>query len=162
MSDNLEPVLIRFRTAAQEFIGTVDSASGLPREAFLSRTAHCLAELYCSALRLPAVEPDTTGVDEVPFAKEQSAALMNSLKEKFGPLDAYWRVFDSTERDSPVLCGLSLDISEIYFDLKEDLHLEETGISQSDLLWDWRFSFRSHWGRHLLGALAAIYNLDIE
>jgi hypothetical protein len=82
MGDNLSPVLQRFRAAAENFIETVDSFSSLEREAFLSSVSHCLAELYSSALYLPAVEPETTGVDETPFPTEQWAGLFRSIKEK--------------------------------------------------------------------------------
>jgi hypothetical protein len=131
-------------------------------DAFLSTVSHCLAELYSSALCLPAVTPDTTSADETPFAKDQWAELFHSIRETIGPRDSYWRVFDSTEGAAPVQASLALDISEIYSDLKEGLRLEEEGIPQADFLWELRFSFRSHWGRHLLGALAAIHDLHVE
>jgi len=162
MTDNISIVLDQFRRAARNFIQTVDSAADMQLEAFLSGVSRSLAELYSSALQLPAVEPDTSGIDTTPFAIEAWAKLYNSLREKIGSLDGYWRTFDSTDEDSPVQGSLAGDISEIYFDLKEDLQLEETGIPQADFLWELRCSFRTHWGRHLLGALAAIYDRQIE
>jgi hypothetical protein len=166
MSDNVHLVLDRFRAAAAEFIQTVDSVGAMEPDAFLGRLSHCLAELYSRALDLPAVEPDTTGIDETPFAAEKWAELCNSLRgrlrSKIGPFDAYWGVFDSTENESPVQGTLAGDISEIYFDLKDDLQLEEKGISHADFLWELRSSFRSHWGKHLLGALVAIHDRHIE
>jgi hypothetical protein len=162
MSDSSDCVLRRFRAGATTFIEAVDSASNLERDVFLATISRCLAELYSSALYLPAVEPDTEGTDETPFATERSAELCNSLRGKIGPLDAYWTIFDSTENGAPVQGTLAGDISEIYFDLKHDLHLEEKGISQADFLWELRFSFRSHWGKHLLGALVAIHHRHIE
>lgn len=162
MTENIQLVLDRLREAAANFVHTVDSSSAMEREAFLARLSHCLAELYSSALDLPAVEPDTTGTDETPFATEKWAELYNSLRGKIGPLDAYWEIFDSTERNSAVQSTLAGDISEIYFDLKHDLHLEEKGISPGDFLWELRTSFRSHWGKHLLGALRAIHDRHVE
>jgi hypothetical protein len=155
-------VLDRFRAAAANFIQTVDSAAAIEREAFLARLSNCLAELYSSALDLPAVEPDTTDIDETPFATEKWAELCSSLRGKIGSLDAYWGIFDSTENQSPVQGTLAGDISEIYLDLEHDLDLEEKGISQPDFLWELRASFRSHWGKHLLGALVAIHDRHIE
>jgi hypothetical protein len=162
MTDNVHLVLDRFRAAAGNFIQTVDAVAAMERDAFLARLSHSLAELYSSALDLPSVEPDTTGVDETPFAKEKWAELYNSLRGKIGPLDGYWRIFDSTDDAPPVQGTLSGDISEIYFDLKHDLCLDEKGVSRADFLWELRDSFRSHWGRHLLGALVAIHDRHIE
>ena len=162
MTDNAHLVLDRFRVDAANFIQTVDSIAAIERDAFLIRVSHCLAQLYRSALDLPSVEPDTTGTDETPFATEEWANLSNSLRSKIGPLDAYWGVFDSTKNESPVQGTLAGDIAEIYFDLKRDLRLEEKGISQADFLWELRFSFRSHWSKHLLGALVAIHDRHVE
>ena len=162
MTDNVHLVLDRFRAAASNFIETVDSASDIERDAFLARVSHCLAELYNSALRLPAVEPDTADIDETPFAADQWAGLCNSLRHKIGPIDAYWEVFDSTGSETLVQATLAGDISEIYFDLKRDLQLEERGVSRADFLWELRSSFRSHWGKHLLGALVAIHDRHVE
>ena len=161
MGDNLVLELRRFRQAATNFIETVDLSSSLEREAFLSSVSCCLAELYSSALYLPAVAPETAEVDETPFPTEQWAGLFQSIKEKIGPLDAYWVIFDSTEKDAPAQGSLAGDISEIYYDLRQDLQLEEKGTPHADLMWELRESFRHHWGRHAIGALKAIYDLHL-
>jgi hypothetical protein len=162
MNNNLDSVLQRFRAAAAKFIETVDLLHQLERDAFLADMSRCLSELYCSALYLPAVVPDTTTIDETPFPIDEWKTLERSLTEKIGPIDSYWQVFDSTENADPVQGSLAGDISEIYFDLKQDLRLEENCISQADLLWELRDSFLRHWGRHLLNALAAIHHRHVE
>src|SRR5712672_2802171 len=161
MSDNIE-LMQRFRAAAMKFIDAVDSAPHLETEVFLANVGDSMAELYSTALSLPAVEPETTDTDEAPFKTEKWDELHRSLREKIGPLDTYWTVFDFTEKQEPVEGTLAGDISEIYFDLKESLHVEEIGVPKSDVLFDWRLDFRSHWCRHLLGALTAIHHLHIE
>lgn len=83
-------------------------------------------------------------------------------QEKIGSLDTYWQVFDPTHKEEPVQGSLSGDISEIYFDLKHSLELEQTDAARSDALFDWRLDFRSHWGRHLLGAMAGIHHHCVE
>lgn len=161
MSDNLSSLLHRFRAAATNFIKVVDSAPNLERDEFIASVNRSLAELYSSALYLPVVEPDTAGANGTSFASDKWVGLFHSLKEKIGPLDAYWGIFDSTEKSEPAQGSLAGDISEIYYDLKENLQLEETGITSGDLLWDLRESFREHWGRHATEALKAIYNLHL-
>src|SRR5215472_2839354 len=161
MSDDSE-LMQRFRAAANKFIEAVDSAPHLETETFLANVSHRMAELYSVALSLPPVEPETTGTDGAPFQTDEWNELRRLLKEKIGPLDAYWEIFDSTEKQEPVQGSLAGDISEIYFDLKRSLELEETGIRKSDLLFDWRLDFRSHWGRHVLGALTAIHHRHVE
>src|SRR5258708_16531058 len=161
MSDNLGSVLQRFRAAATNFIEVVDSSPNLERDEFIASLNRSLAEVYSSALYLSAVEPDTAGADGTPFATEKWAGLRHSLKEKIGPLDTYWGIFDSTEKSEPTQGSLAGDISEIYYDLKENHQLEEKGITSGDLLWELRESFREHWGRHGTEALKAIYDLHL-
>src|SRR5450432_450561 len=102
MTDNANLVLDQFRADAADFIQAVDSIAAIEREAFLARVSHCLAQLYRSALDLPIVEPDTTGTDDTPFATEEWSELCNSLRSKIGPLDAYWEIVDSANKESPV------------------------------------------------------------
>jgi hypothetical protein len=161
MSDNVE-VKQRFRNAAKKFIEVVDSAPHFETEVFLANVSHSMAELYSVALDLPTVEPETTGADEAPFQLGKWDELRRSLENKIGALSTYWTIFDFTEKQEPVQGSLAGDISEIYFDLKEGLNLEENGVAQSDVLFDWRLAFRSHWGRHLLAALTAIHHRHVE
>jgi hypothetical protein len=66
MPGNVPIVLDRFRSAATNFIQTVDSSRTVEREVFLASVSHRLAELYHYALDLPAVEPETASIDETP------------------------------------------------------------------------------------------------
>lgn len=162
MDDNSEAILIRFRTAAAGFIEAVDSASNSERNEFVKAVHRAVAELISSALGLPAVEPDTTNVSDIPFDSETWAELLRTLKQKLGPLDTYWGTFDSTTKSEPFQASLAGDLSEIYFDLKNNLQLEKTGVSRGDLLWDLRESFQTHWGRHATDALKAMYDLHVD
>jgi hypothetical protein len=161
VSHSLDSVLIRFRVAATTFIEAVDSPPNLERSLFLAAIGRSLAELYSSALYLPAVVPDSSEIDETPFPRDEWSQLFHLLKERIGSLDSYWEIFDSTERSEPVQGSLAGDISEIYSDLKQYLRLEQKEISRTDLLWELRQSFGGHWGRHALGALRAIRDLHL-
>ena len=161
MSDNIE-LMQRFRAAATKFIDAVDSAPHLETEVFLANVSRSMAELYSIALSLPAVGPDTTSPVHAPLQTDKWDELHRTLREKTGPLDTYWTIFDFTEKQEPVQGSLAGDISEIYFDLKQSLHQDEIGVTKSDVLFDWRLHFRSHWGRDLLGALTAIHHRYVE
>jgi hypothetical protein len=117
--------------------------------------------LYSSALDLPAVEPETTGVDETSFPTAQWVGLFQSIKGKIRPQDAYWTVFDSREKEAPVQGSLAGDISETYYDLKQHFQLEAKGIPPLDFMWELRECFREHWGRHAIEALKAIQDLHL-
>ena len=93
------------------------------------------------------VRPVDSQIRKLLVARPMSLA---ARKIKIGTFDTYWTIFDFTEKQEPVQGSLAGDISEIYFDLKECLNLKENGVARSDVLFDWRLAFRSHWGRHLL------------
>jgi hypothetical protein len=161
MGDNSAATLDRFRGAAVAFIEAVDLAQKLDRDKFVEILTVATAELVSSALYLPAVEPDTANASESPSNAEGWTGLSNALRQKLGPLDTYWEVFDSTAKSEPYAASLAGDVSEIYFDLKENLRKEGTGISHQDLLWDFRESFQHHWGRHATSVLKAMYDLHL-
>jgi len=84
--------------------------------------------------------------------------LYNLLKEKLGDWDRYWQVFDPTEDDEAVFGTLADDIADIYRDLKEGLVLIEAHeVPPEDIIWNWRFSFYSHWGKHAMDALLTVH-----
>ena len=114
MSDHTE-LMQRFRAAATNFLPVVDSAPHLETDTFLAKVSHSMAKLYSLALSLPALEPQTSGSNDSPFQKDRSDELRHSLKQKIGPLDSYWAIFDSTAQQEPVkVSGLNLSGNPVY------------------------------------------------
>ena len=65
---------------------------------------------------------------------------------------------EPTDEEKPVASLVSNDLVEIYSDLQDGLEL----LSQDaviDAIWDWRFSFSTHWGRHAFDSLRAVHYL---
>ncbi len=77
-----------------------------------------------------------------------------------GAIDYYWTVFSPLKMcgtDDPVVGSLESDVAEIYADLSGPLRLWRTcPDDRATAIWEWRFGFRSHWGRHALGAISAL------
>lgn len=166
ISDTLEAVLDRFDTAATSFMARVDSASTLERDAFLIQVGRCLAELYCAALDVPVVEPESEHLDRARCPVEERLKewkeRYDSLGEKLGVRDAYWVVFDSTKKEEPVQGSLANDITDIYLDLQQDLQLKDKGMARADLIFQIYLSFREHWARHAIHALNTINDLRLD
>jgi hypothetical protein len=146
-----------FPTIARGFCEFVDTSATVDLRELLQGLSAQLARLCEVAARLPWVTPATDEVgtsDETTAAhKRKSMALETILKEKLGPLDGYWQVFDPTQREEPVHGSLSADIAEIYLDLEDGLGLLQNGTVLDDVYWQWRFDFREHWVRHATDAL---------
>jgi len=77
-----------------------------------------------------------------------------------GKLDEYWEVFDPTEERTAIHCLLSMDLAEVYMDLKDAVALERSGLAAEDVFWQWRFDFLSHWSRHAASALRVLRSLS--
>ena len=122
-----------------------------------------LAALYSAAAELPEVEPDTEEVPESPRPEAEYRELQGSLSTLLGRWDSYRDIFDPSDAgdQEPVQYLLSLDLLEILEDVEygRSLVAPGRGITPADVLWQWRFGFTSHWGRHATAALKVINSL---
>ena len=77
------------------------------------------------------------------------------------PQDEFWTVFDPLKLggEDPVVTTLSDCLADIWRDLKPGLEAMDANREryQNDALWEWTFSFQTHWGRHAIDALRAIH-----
>ena len=115
-----------------------------------------LAELNYFVLELPDDDSD----DEIKLedvSTEQWKAVQNRFRSL--PVDGYWTIFDPSkvEEKESVYTELSDDLADIYRDIKYGLLLFDAG-HFSEAIWEWKFHFRIHWGRHLLNAQKVIYS----
>lgn len=102
---------------------------------------------------------DTEGqrIDDQEFAravKRFSGLPFNYYRTVFDPHD-----FES--EDEPVTGMLADDLADIYRDLAEGLDQARRGHLEA-ACFDWSESYRTHWSRHLLGALGAIENFRVD
>ena len=124
----------------------------------LGELARAMDRLVLCYHDTPDVGPETTDseaprVDEVPFIERASAA--------FPDLDWYALVDPEGGPDQQVGMSIAVgDLVEIAVDLLEVLWLFDNA-SENDALWQFRWGYQNHWGRHLhelrvyLHALAA-------
>ena len=123
-----------------------------PTDKDLKKVHSLLCELQLSALSLPTLD---SGDTEVSVTRDDWLKVRERC-QKFN-IDGYWKVFDAfAESELPVFCTLSDDLADIYTDLKEGLILYDLG-KVNDAVWEWRFNYFIHWGRHLTGAQTALH-----
>ena len=133
--------------------------AGLGR--FLQDVHQALVAMYGLGGTLPDVEPASDNATERVLPEAAYADLTKSLHGFIGPYNLYWEIYDPLlpEPDEPVAGNLTDDLTDIYRDVHRGLHAWRSGDPDRRLdgLWDWRFSFETHWGRHSVDALRAIY-----
>ena len=151
----------RFGAVAEQFCRSVEASPRMQREQFLLGMHRLLPLLIHEAASLPDVPVDYTS-DEKPkirMTSEDWQSLYYSLQEMLGDWNQYRQVFDPINDSEVVIGTLSDDFGDIYRDLKEGLGIIRTDSTKTaDAIWEWRFSFLSHWGKHALDALQAIHS----
>jgi hypothetical protein len=73
--------------------------------------------------------------------------------------DAYRKVFDPTSDETESIYGsLADDLADIYRDVQEGLLLRDAKQAcWEEIVFDWRVTFYSHWGKHAIDALEVIH-----
>jgi hypothetical protein len=104
--------------------------------------------------------PDDEFEDDVEL-EDISTEQWNVIRDRFRklPVDGYWTIFDPSkiEDKEAIYNELSDDLADIYRDIKYGLLLFDAG-HFSEAIWEWKFNFKIHWGRHLSSAQKVIYS----
>ena len=151
-----------FQLLAGKFCKAVVSLNEQKPDEFLAKIASILGSLYSAALLLPDVSPKTNGRPHSKRNLLQHTKRYKHLNEllaaRLGPVNIYWKVFDPPDKKSLVSTTLSDDLADICLDLENGLALHRSRVPRNDFLWQLRFDFRAHWGRHAVSALTAIHH----
>jgi Domain of unknown function (DUF5063) len=147
-----------FTKLASGFCSWCESDSlGVRREA---HAAVWLARLHAAALELPEIDGDDGNeMPEIPAPQHQAA------ERNLGAFNGwYYRtVFNPapTLDEEPVMGDIGDDLMDTYKDIKIGSLLADQGRIE-EAIWQWSFMHRVHWGKHAVGALAALHALDSE
>ena len=171
IQDNYAGAVNHFGPIAEQYCSLVDSQSALDKSEFLLGIYRMLPELIAEASRLPLVSfhDDENEEQEATIRKIRAETemkhqdwgqLYDSLKEKLGAWNLYWMVFDPRTDNEAIQGSLADDIADIYRDLKDGIVLKEANeVPASEIIFEWRFGFTSHWGQHAVNALRTIHFL---
>jgi hypothetical protein len=129
-----------------------------------ARTALLLVSgLYLAALDLP--HPWTNLHEEAQTEDHVTDEEFWSLVKLFEtlPFRYYGKVFDTTvvPAETAIEGDIADDFADIFRDVVTGLRAFEAG-RRAAATWEWSFGFRSHWGRHAIGAIAALHGWLIE
>jgi hypothetical protein len=164
VNDDQRKLADDFVKAAERYCALVEKVHDLDHTTVLSQFQLLLPEIIRAAASFPPILLQDSAAqieqeNDVPSTSDSRQFRWNQiyvpLKEALGN-DSYWDVFDSQDGGEAIRCSFSIDIYEIYEDLKEALAIQEKK-NETNMLWDWRYSFYSHWGRHAVAALKAIH-----
>jgi Domain of unknown function (DUF5063) len=151
----------RFVPVARRFVSFVEGFDALSADEFVCELEPLLLDLYSSALVLERRRAgENLGTERQ--RNDEWSELFQRLGRHLGRYDAYSFVFDPYELDAqPVTGMLSDDLSDICRDLCDGIERYDVGHTR-EAIWEWRFGFESHWGRHAAHALYALRVLRID
>ena len=134
-----------------ELIESVDDAD----HSWLNEIATLLPRLHVAVSALGA-EPDCPD-HSVRVDLDDRFELYTSLRKQIGIRDSYWMEFDMAEGEHAMSGSLADDLTDIYYELKNCLHLLDD--AESEVMENWRKGFHCHWGQHLVDAERHLYVL---
>jgi hypothetical protein len=157
------PEAEQFRAAAVAYCQLIDRHRDLTAAEFVAAAEPLLAQLYYAGALLSEPEPTSEHIPDDVVSVDDVRGIQRSLGLLLGRHDEYWELFDPVDgADRSPLGGLlSQDLVEIYLDVRNSLALldPKRRVPDADVLWQWRFGFTSHWGRHASSALRVINSL---
>jgi len=152
----------RFAAAAERYVVLIDDVvRSKSIGGRLEDIADAIASLYALALHLPLVDRSTDEpIADASLTNEQWQRLFEQLRDVFGDSDEYRTLpLDPSADDEVHQRSIAEDLADTYRDVKEGLDLLLEHAPEADVVWHWRFSFRSHWGKHAVEVLRAIHAL---
>ena len=146
--------VLAFQTAAARFCAWAEATPENPEED-LCLAMRYVAELYALALAMPGADLDPSVAHQLVDKNDHEA-----IYARFGrlPLQYYGEVFDTTRvpPEESTIGDLADDLLDIYTDIKAGL-LHFADGHAPEAVFQWKFTWGIHWGRHATSALRAMH-----
>ena len=145
-----------FMETAKYFCDLCERAEEIGPETFFVELAHTLPRLQAAGALLPY--PEETVVDHPIFTAEDSlkirlpSAAVRFVREvDWTPIQEklYEYIVDGHRSDAATSTTIYEDLDEIYNDVKEGFEILRAGYPLAEAVWEWNFSFWSHWAFHV-------------
>ncbi|MEY4385678.1 MAG: hypothetical protein RLY20_961 [Verrucomicrobiota bacterium] len=153
MKPELERSEETFVAIARNFCEWAENPS-LEQEEDFKTAMRLLPKLYAAAILLRESGGDDSKWEEIPDDQ------LRMVYHRFGklPFNAYGVCFNPLviPPEEPCVGSLVDDLGDIYRDVKRALVHYQSG-HREQAVWEWRFHFKCHWGRHLSSALHALH-----
>jgi hypothetical protein len=154
---------LKFKKYAELYCALIEDREKYGLGTFLSACTRLFAQLYLKAEALPDLGKIIEERSGASITHEEWVPIYKGLSKYLGDYDLYSMVFDPFDSNNSRAISHTLadDLADIYRDLKKGLiDIErENGLLTANVVWDWKFSFESHWGRHLTNAMNAIHSI---
>jgi hypothetical protein len=156
MDDHVE--VANFTALARQYVELLGSDEAVAADRVISSLAALLPALYIAALRLPDVPGSDEEIEGVTHQDWKTVYnRVNRVVSTAASLQD-WALSLGPDNNETRGGWLADDLADIWRDLENGLMFVDAG-SETDAVWEWRFSFWNHWGQHTVGALHVIHSL---
>jgi hypothetical protein len=139
-----------FVELVRQYVELIDSRRHISADVLLRQAGKLLPQIYASGLDLPDCAPTSR---EAPPHVESP---MTELAAIPGTRDVYAEVFHPIKDVEAIRTTLSVDLADIFIDLKGPLVDFDAG-RVDDAIWSWRFTLAGHCGDHIVDSMRAIH-----
>jgi hypothetical protein len=149
---------------ARAYCDVIDHADALGTDTFVERACDALLAVVAAAFSIPEQNFSFDESNSHEISHDDWVPIYRRIADVLGPANDYWTGEPSPE--NPLLGTLSNlpladDLADIWRDLEAGLLALEAGAIESDVLWEWKFTFEAHWGRHASEALRVLAQLRL-
>lgn len=141
-----------FFQSAVKYCSIIENYHSNQDENKLKTLLASLLDLYGKALYLPDIEPENEQLTNFDISRPQI---------NFDKYDYYWEVFNPYKIEEPLCGSLSDDTLDIYNEVKKGIILYQKN-QYNDAVWEWKFSFKIHWGSHAVDAIRALHSVNFD
>jgi hypothetical protein len=151
----MSPKALELEAVARHYCELVESLNEGNTQ-WLQEIASLLPRLHAAVAALNLPDPDHShhAVADLDARFE----LYTHLRRLLGERDSYWMEFDVAGDGQTMSGSLADDLTDIYCELKQGLHLLDQQPQKA--VEDWHKGFHLHWGQHLLDAERHLYDLS--
>ncbi len=168
MDWRVHPQVQAFVAAGHAFASLIASAEAKTRTAWLPALLSSTLSLYAAGLALPDVaiaEADFDTLETFAVSREEWEERYRRLGETLGA-DRWYaapasRIGGPTAASERAVGDLADDLTDIYRDVMPGLRCWDTNgeAGLARVVWEWRFSFLTHWGQHAVAILWIVHAL---
>ncbi len=158
-----DPV-IKFVTAANQYVTFAENATQFDRQSFLSEGLKHVSLLYAQALNLPELERINDEPNEKFVTEYDWAFVRNGIQALLDDDDLFIDNYDleMNELPEPASYSISEFMADIYQDAKDFVEIYKLGdeILSNDAITDCYENFKNYWGIRATYVMKALHNLS--
>lgn len=155
--------VLEFVTVAVKYCTFLEQSESAERKDFVDTILKLLPLLYIKGALIPKYQPLSDIYLQDYVTEDNYNIIRNNIAYIMREQDDFLDVFveDMKYSDSPILCTISENLSDIYQDLKNFVCAMKDGINETmeEALFECKCNFESYWGLKVANTMRALHEV---